>query len=141
MVKSSDKFVVPKEKDHRKSNVPAVHVFCDQSQVLNAYQNQQIEIHTPIWLKWHGKSENGEKNQRPLEIRLDTFGNRTQIDSTHQSKNNICKDDVNTSFLAFGEGSGKAKLYNPNKVFHAFANHIRTTVGRVLVNKLLDQGH
>ena len=94
-----------------------VHVFSDKFQVVHAYQNKQIDIHTPIWYKWVGKSENGEKSQVPVEIRIDTFGDRTQIYSTHQSKNKICKG-VNTCF---------------------FSCHIRTTVGRVLVNNLINK--
>ena len=110
---------VLKEKDKNKIDLPVVHVFSDQSQVIYAYQKKQIDIHTPIWLKWAGKSENGEKNQAPLEIRIDIFGYRTQIYSTHQFKMKTCKDtDIDL-----------------------FALHVRTTAGRVLVNNLIGKHH
>ena len=95
-----------------KSNTKDVHVFSDRSQLLYAYQKQQIDIHTSIWLKWVGKSENGEKSKGPLELRINTFGDQTQIYPTHQSTNKLFKK-FKASFLSF---------------------YMRTTVGRVLVN-------
>ena len=99
----------------KQGNLPVVYVFSDQFQVVLAYQKKQIDIHTPIWYKWAGKSENEEKGQIPLEVRIDTFGYTTQIYSTHKYKNKVCKD-ANISFLSL---------------------YIRTTVGRVLVNNLI----
>ncbi len=107
--------------------LPVVHVFSDIFQVVNAYQKKQIDIHTPIWLKRIGKSENAEKSQTPLELRIDIFGYGTQIYPTYKSKGKAFKDR-NTSFLTFNKNKG-------------FTEHIRTTVGRVLVNNLISQNN
>lgn len=116
------------QKTTYKNNVlPVVYVFSNTFQVVNAYQKKQIDIHTPIWLKRVGKSENGEKSQIPLELRIDIFGYTTQIYPTYKSKSKVFRDR-NTSFFTFHENQ-------------AFTEHIRTTVGRVLVNNLISQNN
>ena len=119
------------QKNTYKNNVlPAVYVFSNTFQIVNAYQKKQIDIHTPIWLKRVGKSENGEKSQIPLELRIDIFGYRTQIYPTYKSKSKVFRDR-NTSgapFLTFNENQ-------------AFTEDIRTTVGRVLVNNLISKNN
>ena len=114
--------------------LPVVYVFSNTFQVVNAYQKKQIDIHTPIWLKRVGKSENGEKSQIPLELRIDIFGYRTQIYPTYKSKSKVVNfvlqseaKDRKTSFLTFNEKT--------------FTEHIRTTVGRVLVNNLISKNN
>ena len=104
------------QKLNAKAKTKNVRVFSDKSQLLYAYQKQQIEIHTPIWLKWVGKSENGEKSKGPLELRINIFGDQTQIYPTHQSTNKLFKN-----FKA-----------------SRFSFHMRTTVGRVLVNNIIN---
>ncbi|RYX79711.1 hypothetical protein EON70_00610 [bacterium] len=109
----------------KQTDLPITYIFSDTFQVVHAYQKNQIDIHTPIWLKWVEKSENGEKNQVPLELRLDTFGYQTQIYPTYKSKNRVCKE-IKSSFL-------------PSHKKQTLTIHIRTTVGRVIVNNLLNK--
>ena len=92
-----------------------VPIFANISKAINAYQKGQNDIHTPIWIKWIGKSENGEKRHVPLEVRINMFGYNTQIYSTHKYQRKICQKEQG-SFLSL---------------------YMRTTAGRILVNNLI----
>nr|YP_010731904.1 RNA polymerase beta' subunit [Phyllosiphon coccidium]WDY12735.1 RNA polymerase beta' subunit [Phyllosiphon coccidium] len=86
-------------------------VFFNCLELLQALQNKNIHLHTPVWLQWQGKMENDETAQIPLELRINHFGSSTYIYSKHKRR----KD----------ESLSKSTLY------------IRTTAGRVLVNSIL----
>ena len=124
--------------------LPVVYVFSNTFQVVNAYQKKQIDIHTPIWLKRVGKSENGEKSQIPLELRIDIFGYRTQIYPTYKSKSKVVRYKnevfVNNFVLQSEAKDRKTSFFTFNKN-KTFTEHIRTTVGRVLVNNLISKNN
>ena len=86
-------------------------VFLNCLELLKAFQNKSIHLHTPVWLQWQGKMENDEGSQTPLELRINNFGSSTYIYSKYKRR----KD----------ESLSKSTLY------------IRTTAGRVLVNSIL----
>ena len=105
-------------KHHRKRRLPIARelvsvnrVFFTCLELLKAFQNKNIHLHTPVWLQWQGKMENDETAQTPLELRINNFGSSTYIYSKYKRR----KD----------ESFSQSTLY------------IRTTAGRVLVNYIL----
>ena len=95
------------EKGLRKSH------FFSPLDLVRAYQNGDLDIHTPIWLQWNGKIENNDSDQTPLEVRLTSFGVSTQLYPSYKSR----KDAISKSTATFN-------LF------------IRTTPGRVIVNNI-----
>nr|YP_009105098.1 beta' subunit of RNA polymerase [Edaphochlorella mirabilis]AIT93775.1 beta' subunit of RNA polymerase [Edaphochlorella mirabilis] len=85
--------------------------FHDLTSVLRTYNQKKISLHAPIWVRWEGFIEIGNFREKPLEIRVDVFGNTIQIYSK-------CQRHFN-------------KTSKQNSQF------IRTTAGRVLVNQTI----
>jgi len=60
--------------------------------VLKSYENKKLDLHAIIWLKWNGYFENGNDQNEPLEIRINSYGNYQEIYpkfQRHYSKNNV----------------------------------------------------
>jgi DNA-directed RNA polymerase subunit beta' len=95
------------EKGFRKSH------FYSPLDVVRAYQNGDLDIHTPIWLQWNGKIENNDSGQIPLEVRINSFGVSTQLYPSYKYR----KDAT-------------------SKLTATFNLFIRTTPGRVIVNNI-----
>jgi DNA-directed RNA polymerase subunit beta' len=95
------------EKGFRKSH------FYSPLDVVRAYQNGDLDIHTPIWLQWNGKIENNDSGQIPLEVRINSFGVSTQLYPSYKYR----KDAT-------------------SKLTATFNLFIRTTPGRVIVNHI-----
>jgi len=47
--------------------------------VLKSYENKQLDLHAIIWLKWNGLIENGNDQDEPVEIRVNSYGNYQEI--------------------------------------------------------------
>lgn len=86
-------------------------VFFDSNQLVQAFQNRHILLHTPVWLQWKGKIENDEGSYAPIELRINTFSSSTHIYSRYKRRNE--------------ESTSQSQLY------------VRTTAGRVLVNSIV----
>nr|YP_009238340.1 beta subunit of RNA polymerase [Bracteacoccus minor]AMO01218.1 beta subunit of RNA polymerase [Bracteacoccus minor] len=84
--------------------------FSNFDQVMIAYQQKQIDVHTSIWVVWNNSLEVANEISQPLEIRLNLQGYWQEI-----RFKSFCRFDC-TGF----------KL---NRL-------IRTTAGRVLLNKI-----
>ena len=81
--------------------------------VINAYQRQEIFIHTPIWMKVNGVVDFGNDSSKPVEIRLQSNGSWEKI----QPKYTIIFDRQN----------------------QLLDKYIRTTVGRILMNLMIQE--
>ena len=88
-------------------------------QVLQSLNQELIDLHTCVWLRWPFYFEGPVKRETCLEVRLDKFGNSVVILRTYQKHvYRHAFDGVYTS--------GQPVIY------------IRTTAGRVLMNKNID---
>nr|YP_009367546.1 beta' subunit of RNA polymerase [Pseudoneochloris marina]ARK14516.1 beta' subunit of RNA polymerase [Pseudoneochloris marina] len=85
--------------------------FSNIEQVLQLLAQQSVDLHTIIWLKWHCQFELNSRCEKPLETRIDQFGNIIQIYNEFQIHSNF-----------------KFR----NKSFY-----IKTTPGRVLINQYI----
>ena len=85
--------------------------FVDLKEALKAFNKKQIALHAPIWVRWSGHLETGNLIEKPLEIRIDCFGN------------------ISTLYFKYQRNFDKY-LVEKNQF-------IRTTVGRVLVNQII----
>ena len=81
--------------------------------VVRAYQNGDLDIHTPVWLQWKGRIENNDSNQTPLELRINSLGVSTQLYPSYKYRKDASSKSIAT--------------------FNLF---IRTTPGRVIVNNM-----
>lgn len=66
--------------------------FTSLMEVLKSYETKQLDLHSVIWLKWNGVIENGNDQDKPLEIRVNSYGNYQEIYPTVQKnyqRNNI----------------------------------------------------
>ncbi len=66
--------------------------FTSLIEVLKSYETKQLDLHSVIWLKWNGVIENGNDQDQPLEIRVNSYGNYQEIYPTVQKnyqRNNI----------------------------------------------------
>ena len=85
--------------------------FSKMDHVLKAYEIKVIDLHSNIWLKWNHFIENGSDQEEPIEIRIDSYGNRKEISNKSQ------------------------KTYNLKENF--WTQYILTTPGKILFNKLI----
>ena len=79
--------------------------------VLVAFSQNKIFLHSLIWVKWEDSVEIENFNERPIEIRIDCYGNQHKIYSKY------CQH-----------------LNNKNMKISQF---ILTTVGRIIFNKVI----
>nr|BBE24862.1 DNA-directed RNA polymerase subunit beta [Raphidocelis subcapitata] len=85
--------------------------FANMNDVLQAYFSEKIHLQTPIWIKWNGLLQTEDILAKPLEIRLTTEGDWTEVRSKSQKRLN--RQGISQNFF------------------------IRTTAGRVLFNNLI----
>nr|AIT94608.1 beta' subunit of RNA polymerase [Chlorosarcina brevispinosa] len=85
--------------------------FCDLYDVIKAFYQKKIDIHAPIWVRWNDNFESENELFEPLEMQIDSNGNLLKIYSKHQQH--------------FESNQNKKSQF------------IRTTPGRILLNKLL----
>jgi DNA-directed RNA polymerase subunit beta' len=81
--------------------------------VIKLYEEQFIDIHAFVWVKWTNLIENGTDQESPLEIRIASTGQWKEITSNYQRTY-----DLNNKLL---------NLY------------MCTTPGRILLNSLIQQ--
>nr|WVH38948.1 DNA-directed RNA polymerase subunit beta [Ulva taeniata] len=86
-------------------------IFSNIDQIFQLFNQQLLELHTLIWLKYNNKIEFNLNYQNCLEIQIDKRGNISKIYSEY-------------------------KLYY-NWQFNKSLIYIKTTPGRVLINKLI----
>jgi len=86
-------------------------IFSNIDQIFQLFNQQLLELHTLIWLKYNNKIEFNLNYQNCLEIQIDKRGNISKIYSEY-------------------------KLYY-NWQFNKTLIYIKTTPGRVLINKLI----
>jgi DNA-directed RNA polymerase subunit beta' len=86
--------------------------FSNFDDVFSAYEQNNINLHSYIWLKWNGNIENSNENEEPLEIHVGLSGISNFIYQRCQLYQN-------------------AKNRNLDQ-------YIRTTTGRVILNKLMN---
>jgi DNA-directed RNA polymerase beta' subunit len=89
--------------------------FSNMENVLKAYELNILDLHSNIWLKWAEPHiiENGSDQEEPIEIRIDSYGNRKEISKKYQ------------------------KTYNSKESF--CTQYILTTPGKILFNKLIQK--
>jgi DNA-directed RNA polymerase subunit beta' len=74
---------------HQKGSGSYFKTFLD---VVKSYENKRLDLHSIIWVQWNEWIENGNDNEEPLEIRLNSYGNYREIYSksqTHYDKKNF----------------------------------------------------
>jgi DNA-directed RNA polymerase subunit beta' len=86
-------------------------LFNDIQEIYHAYEKGELRMHCWAWVRWHFLFENSFEKEKPVELRIDIFGNFLQIYSSFQ-----CRYD---------------RFLKKN------AQYIRTTPGRILFNNLL----
>jgi DNA-directed RNA polymerase subunit beta' len=84
--------------------------FTDLASILKVYQQGFLKVHCWVWVRWNFLIENSSNLEKPVELRIDIFGNCLQIYNTVQRRYD-CYSEKN---------------------FQA----IRTTPGRILMNQL-----
>ncbi len=87
--------------------------FISLEEVVKAFYKKQIKLHSPIWVRWEKALETGDLNEKPLEIRIDCFGNISNLYLKYQ------------------------RIFD--KGFRQKTQFVRTTAGRVLVNQLIQR--
>ncbi len=87
--------------------------FISLEEVVKAFYKKQIKLHSPIWVRWQQTLETGDLNEKPLEIRIDCFGNISSLYLKYQ------------------------RIFDKN--FRQKNQFVRTTAGRVLVNQLIQK--
>ena len=87
------------------------HYFIDLQDVAQALEKKKISLHTPIWVRWADTLETGNLIEQPLEIRIDCFGNSSNLYLKYQR--------------------------NGDKFLMETSKFIRTTAGRVIVNQII----
>jgi len=85
--------------------------FIDLNDSLKAFNQKKIALHAPIWVRWSGQFETGNLIEKPLEIRIDCFGNISNL--YHKYQRTLDKNLIQKS------------------------QFIRTTAGRILLNQIL----
>ena len=111
------------------STASASYYFNTLSETAELYQQGNLSLHQPVWVRCHDIFETGNLQDEPLEIRLHTTGRGKTI-SCGQQFDIVClfnKDDQSTTL---GEP--------PNQSYHVSNQYIRTTAGRALVNDHLN---
>ncbi len=83
--------------------------------VIRSYENKNLDLHSIIWVKWPGSNliENGNDQEEPLEIRINSYGDFIEIYSKSQ------------------------KYYDKNR--NLITQYISTTPGKVLFNRMIEQ--
>jgi len=89
------------------------HYFSNLDDVLIAFQQKKISLHSLIWVRWKNKIEIENFSEKPVQLRIDCYGNSTQIYSMYWR--------------------------NLNKQDNQISQFIRTTAGRVILNKAVLQ--
>ena len=93
------------------SNLEIFDYFSNVDDVLIAFNQKKISIHSLIWVRWTNLIQIENFYERPLELRVDCSGNIIQVYSKYWR--------------------------NFDKEFNQISQFIRTTPGRVLVNKTI----
>lgn len=87
--------------------------FSNFSEVLSAYQQKEISLHSPIWIRWNGFVDFGNDSTKPLEIQVRKNGFWHQIQPKMTTFSN-----------------------QKNEIFSKF---IKTTPGRIFMNSLIQE--
>lgn len=96
-----------------KAKKQALHIFSNIDEVLTAFQQKEISLHSLIWVRWINLVQIENFYEKPLEIRVDCFGNTIQIYSKYWR--------------------------NFDKEYNTISQFIYTTTGRILLNKIILQ--
>jgi DNA-directed RNA polymerase subunit beta' len=81
------------------------------TEVVKNYENKRLDLHSIIWVQWKDWIENGNDHQEPSEIRVNLYGNYTEIYSKSQ------------------------KYYDQNNFL--LNQYVATTPGKVLFNVMI----
>ena len=95
---------------HQKGSGSYFKTFLD---VVKSYENKRLDLHSIIWVQWNEWIENGNDNEEPLEIRLNSYGNYREIYSKSQ------------------------KHYDKQNFF--INQYVSTTPGKVLFNVMIQK--
>ena len=57
--------------------------FNSLADVMNAYNQQKILVHSLVWVKWTGFIENGSDQEEPIEIRISSGGQWQEITANY----------------------------------------------------------
>jgi DNA-directed RNA polymerase beta' subunit len=71
--------------------------------VIQAYNQQKVKIHTLVWVKWNGLIENGTDQEEPIEVRLTAFGQWQEI-SAHYLRFYDSKNVLVNQYMATTPG-------------------------------------
>lgn len=93
---------------HQKGSGSYFNSFTD---VVKNYENKRLDLHSIIWVQWNDWIENGNDNEEPLEIRINSYGYYSEIYSKSQ------------------------KHYDNKKSF--INQYVSTTPGKVLFNVMI----
>ena len=106
----------------------ASYYFNTLSETTELYQQGNLSLHQPVWVRCHDIFETGNLQEEPLEIRLHATGRGKTI-SCAQQFDIVCFFNK-PNFMTLGE--------RLNESYHMGNQYIRTTAGRALVNDHLN---
>jgi DNA-directed RNA polymerase beta' subunit len=95
-----------------KANLTKKIYFSNFIQVLKAYKQGKIGVHTIVWVRYNNLVESGTEKEEPIEIRITDKGNWTEI--------------------------YKKIIIQYNSNFNKITQFIKTTPGRILFNELIN---
>ena len=101
--------------------------FINPAEAVECYQQGNLPLHQPIWVKFHDIFETGNLIEEPVEIRLHTTGRGKTISCGQQF-------DIIPSF----HEKNDLITLEFHKVDAAINQYIRTTAGKALVNDCLN---
>ena len=110
----------------------ASYYFNTLSDTVELYQQGNLSLHQPVWVRCHDIFETGNLQEEPLEIRLHATGRGKTI-SCGQQFDIVCffnKNDESPNLMTLGE--------RLNESYYIGNQYIRTTAGRALVNDHLN---
>jgi DNA-directed RNA polymerase subunit beta' len=113
--------IVP-SKEERTFTAPPSCYFNTPSEAVELYQQGNLSLHQPIWVKCHDIFETGNVQEEPLEIRLHVTGRGKTI-SCGQQFDVICFFNESTNLMGLDDVGNQ---------------YVRTTAGRALVNDYLN---
>jgi len=107
--------------------------FNDIQDIVKAYQQGQLPLHCWVWVRWNFVLENSFEKEKPLELRIDIFGNCLQIYNSFQRRYEVPGDYPVKGLGAQTVNHAKHDVPFRQQNFQYF----RTTPGRVLINQML----
>jgi hypothetical protein len=100
--------------------------FSNFDNVRQAYERGEIKIHTAIWVRWSGVTQNFSNSQNaklkecPLEQRISIVGQKEMLFNDRYSLNSVTKKPQSEIFYYLRTTPGRILFHN--FIFNSFIN-------------------